>query len=76
MVERTGELMTVNEIITTCHKINTKPNIHLGEVQDVYESQDGQMRYYVNRKNGIAYLYAIQKRGEFLSVVNTTQRMK
>ncbi|HEM3878433.1 TPA: hypothetical protein ACGOV2_000784 [Streptococcus suis] len=68
--------MTVNEIITTCHKINTKPNIHLGEVQDVYESQDGQMRYYVNRKNGIAYLYAIQKRGEFLSVVNTTQRMK
>lgn len=38
--------MTVNEIITTCHKINTKPNIHLGEVQDVYGSKDGQMRYY------------------------------
>ncbi|HFI0106888.1 TPA: hypothetical protein ACGOV5_000585 [Streptococcus suis] len=68
--------MTVGEIITTCHKINTKPNIHLGEVQDVYESRDGQMRYYVNRKNGVAYLYATQKRGEFLSVVNTTQRMK
>lgn len=68
--------MAVDEIIASCHKINTKPNIHLGEVQDVYESKDGQMRYYVNRKNGVAYLYAIQKRGEFLSVVNTTQRMK
>ena len=62
--------MTVAEIIATCHKINAKPNIHLGEVQDVYESKDGQMRYYVNRKGGVAYLYATQKRGEFLSVVN------
>ncbi|MCI5871704.1 hypothetical protein [Streptococcus sp. 11273D007BW] len=62
--------MTVDEIITTFHKINTKPNIHFGEVQDVYESKDGQMRYYVNRKNGVAYLYATQERGCFLSVVN------
>ena len=68
--------MEVDEIATTCHKINTKPNIHLGEVQDVYESQDGQMRYYVNRKNGMAYLYAIQKRGEFLSVVKNGQKTK
>lgn len=68
--------MTVYEIIATCHKINTKPNIHLGEVQDVYESKDGQMRYYVNRKNGVAYLYATQERGCFLSVVNDTQKMK
>ncbi|MFX3842299.1 hypothetical protein ACJBRF_04560 [Streptococcus suis] len=66
--------MIVNEIITTCHKINTKPNIHLGEVQDVYESKDGQMRYYINRKNGAAYLYATQKRGEFLSVVKDGQK--
>lgn len=62
--------MDIDEIIARCHKINTKPNIHLGEVQDVYESKDGQMRYYVNRKNGNAYLYATQKRGEFISVVN------
>ncbi len=62
--------MSVDEIITTCHKINTKPNIHLGEVQDVYESKDGQMRYYINRKGGVAYLYATQERGCFLSVVN------
>ncbi len=68
--------MTVAEIIATCHKINTKPNIHLGEVQDVYESKDGQMRYYVNRKNGVAYLYATQERGCFLSVVNDTHKMK
>lgn len=68
--------MTVDDIIASCHKINTKPNIHLGEVQDVYESQDGQTRYYVNRKNGVDYLYATQERGEFLSVVNVTQRMK
>lgn len=67
--------MTVEEIIATCHKINTKPNIHLGEVQDVYESKDGQIRYYVNRKNGVAYLYATQKRGEFISVVNESKRM-
>ena len=67
--------MEVDEIVTTCHKINTKPNIHLGEAQDVYESRDGQMRYYVNRKHGVAYLYAIQKRGEFLSVVNESKRM-
>ena len=67
--------MTVDEIITSCHKINTKPNIHLGEVQDVYESKDGHMRYYVNRKNGVAYLYATQKRGEFISVVNESKRM-
>ncbi|MCK4026707.1 hypothetical protein [Streptococcus iners] len=67
--------MTVDDIITTCHKINTKPNIHLGEVQDMYESKDGQMRYYVNRENGVAYLYATQKRGEFISVVNESKRM-
>lgn len=66
--------MTVDEIIASCHKINTKPNIHLGEVQDVYESKDGQMRYYVNRKNGVAYLYATQKRGEFISVVKDGQK--
>ncbi|HFU3729586.1 TPA: hypothetical protein ACGO7Y_001289 [Streptococcus suis] len=66
--------MTVDEIIASCHKINTKPNIHLGEVQDVYESKDGQMRYYVNRKNGAAYLYAKQKRGEFISVVKNGQK--
>lgn len=63
-------MLTVEEIIARCHKINLKPNIHLGEVQDVYESKDGQMRYYVNRKSGKAYLYATQRRGEFLSVVN------
>lgn len=68
--------MLVDEIITTCHKINAKPNIHLGEVQDVYESKDGQKRYYVNRKGGVTYLYATQERGEFLSVVNDTQKMK
>ncbi|MFU2180725.1 hypothetical protein ACM0P9_00410 [Streptococcus pluranimalium] len=68
--------MTVYEIIATCHKINTKPNIHLGEVQDVYESKDGQMRYYVNRKGGVAYLYATHERGCFLSVVNDIQKMK
>ncbi|HFR3976705.1 TPA: DUF1372 family protein [Streptococcus suis] len=34
--------MTVDEIITTCHKINTKPNIYLGEVQDVIDGH-----YYV-----------------------------
>lgn len=70
MVERAEEVVRVAEIIATCHKINTKPNIHLGEVQDVYESRDGQMRYYVNRKGGVAYLYATQERGCFLSVVN------
>lgn len=63
-------MLTVEDIIARCHKINLKPNIHLGEVQDVYESKDGQMRYYVNRKNGVAYLYATQERGCFLSVVN------
>ncbi|MGU8071199.1 hypothetical protein ACS60B_01850 [Streptococcus suis] len=67
--------MTITDIIATCHKINAKPNIHLGEVQDVYESKDGQKRYYVNRKNGVAYLYATQKRGEFISVVNESKRM-
>ncbi|MBG9366534.1 hypothetical protein [Streptococcus sp. NLN64] len=60
--------MTINEIIATCTKINIKPNIHFGEVQDVYESPDGKMRYYINRKNGEAYLYATQERGEFLSL--------
>lgn len=68
--------MTVAEIIATCHKINTKPNIHLGEVQDVYESKDGQKRYYINRKGGVAYLYATQERGCFLSVANDTQKTK
>lgn len=61
--------MTIAEIIATCTKINIKPNIHFGEVQDVYESPDGQMRYYINRKNGEAYLYATQERGKFLSLV-------
>lgn len=60
--------MTINEIIATCTKINIKPNIHFGEVQDIYESPDGQMRYYINRKNGEAYLYATQERGKFLSL--------
>ena len=68
-------MLTVEEIISRSHKINLKPNIHLGEVQDVYESKDGQMRYYVNRKNGNAYLYATQKRGEFISVVKNGQKM-
>lgn len=67
--------MDIDEIIARCHKVNLKPNIHLGEVQDVYESKDGQMRYYVNRKNGKAYLYATQKRGEFISVVKNGQKM-
>lgn len=62
--------MDIDEIIARCHKVNIKPNIHFGEVQDVYESKDGQMRYYVNRKKGVAYLYATQERGCFLSVVN------
>ncbi|MGU7900262.1 hypothetical protein ACS6ZL_01425 [Streptococcus suis] len=66
--------MKAEEIIATCHKINTKPNIHLGEVQDVYESKDGQTRYYINRKSGVAYLYATQERGCFLSVVKNGQK--
>lgn len=61
--------MTIDEIIATCTKINIKPNIHFGEVQDVYESPDGQMRYYINRKNGEAHLYATQERGKFISLV-------
>ncbi|HFI0035389.1 TPA: hypothetical protein ACGOTT_000279 [Streptococcus suis] len=68
--------MLVAEIIATCHKINTKPNIHLGEVQDVYESKDGQMRYYINRKGGVAYLYATQERGKFWVLSDCTQKKK
>ncbi|MBF8970176.1 hypothetical protein [Streptococcus sp. NLN76] len=67
--------MQVDKIIATCTKINIKPNIHFGEVQDIYESQDGQMRYYINRKNGKAYLYATQERGKFLSVVSESHKM-